>query len=316
MIDYQPPQVWIRTFWGFSPADDGFIGFTHPGTRRKFLELSRPGDLVLIYGGNSPETASHERSQALGFLEISSVSGAAKDFQSTLGQHRKAERGWSDRWNHAVRATRAWRISTPVNVNHLFPESLDPKDGRLRGTRGTLLAPRDSERAMGLPVQQVAVFGLPWIGAEDAPDLTLAKKLLSRSGPAPAFGEFATTRDDKGSYLYLMVFFGPITELVPPAEFLKGRILIKAGRTNDLERRLEELNAGFPSMARIGWTMLEKSEYAGESASVHDAEQALHHDLARRGTALGNEFYLIDQLSAQTGFAMAAQSYRSYFPAR
>ena len=62
--------MWLKAFWGFDPANDGYLGFTRPGDRDRFLEAALPGDLVLIYGADSPETDSQDRRQALGFLGL------------------------------------------------------------------------------------------------------------------------------------------------------------------------------------------------------------------------------------------------------
>jgi hypothetical protein len=41
-------RVWLRAFWGFSPEDEGYLGFTHEGNRARFLREYQDGDLVLI----------------------------------------------------------------------------------------------------------------------------------------------------------------------------------------------------------------------------------------------------------------------------
>src|SRR5690348_12871848 len=63
-------RVWLRAFWGFSPEDEGYLGFTHEGNRTRFLNEYQKGDLVLIYGADHKHTRLDQRRQVLGFLEI------------------------------------------------------------------------------------------------------------------------------------------------------------------------------------------------------------------------------------------------------
>ena len=66
----ETPRVWLKAFWGFDPASEGYLGFTRAGDRVRFLEQARPTDLVLIYGADTKETTIAQRKQALGFLQV------------------------------------------------------------------------------------------------------------------------------------------------------------------------------------------------------------------------------------------------------
>jgi hypothetical protein len=66
-------RVWLRAFWGFSPEDEGYLGFTQEGNRTRFLREYREGDLVLIYGADEKHTRPDQRRQLLGFLEIEPI---------------------------------------------------------------------------------------------------------------------------------------------------------------------------------------------------------------------------------------------------
>src|SRR5437763_17166855 len=96
------PRVWLKAFWGFDPGDEGYLGFTRPGDRERFLGEARSGDLVLIYGADAKETARQDRRQALGFLEIDPTPISDRERMSPEGLRTKIERGWKDRWTYAV----------------------------------------------------------------------------------------------------------------------------------------------------------------------------------------------------------------------
>ena len=66
-------RVWIKSFWGFGPENESYLGFSREGDRTRFIELFRPGDLVLVYGAVAAETAANDRRQALGFLEVEPI---------------------------------------------------------------------------------------------------------------------------------------------------------------------------------------------------------------------------------------------------
>ena len=67
------PSVWLRSFFGFAPEEDGYIGWSQEGHRRHVMGKVAPGDLMLIYGATSGSTASKERLQVLGLLQIDPV---------------------------------------------------------------------------------------------------------------------------------------------------------------------------------------------------------------------------------------------------
>lgn len=52
----ETPRVWITSFWGFDPENEGYLGFTYEGNRSWFLDNWREGDLILIYGADAPKT--------------------------------------------------------------------------------------------------------------------------------------------------------------------------------------------------------------------------------------------------------------------
>lgn len=74
MSDLKPgagfPDIWLRSFFGFDPMRDGYIGWTKEAGRDNMIRQARPGDVVLMSGADTPETATEQRRQALGFLQI------------------------------------------------------------------------------------------------------------------------------------------------------------------------------------------------------------------------------------------------------
>ncbi len=43
-------QIWTRSFYGFSPEEDGYVGWTEASARDRYAARLNDGDLILIYG--------------------------------------------------------------------------------------------------------------------------------------------------------------------------------------------------------------------------------------------------------------------------
>jgi hypothetical protein len=63
-LPQKPRRIWLRSFYGFSPEDDGYIGWTEEGPRDRMLGLIEDGDLFVIYGASSAETEKSHRTPA------------------------------------------------------------------------------------------------------------------------------------------------------------------------------------------------------------------------------------------------------------
>ncbi|WP_221122549.1 MULTISPECIES: GIY-YIG nuclease family protein [unclassified Rhizobium] len=67
--------------------------------------------------------------------------------------------------------------------------------------------------------------------------------------------------------------------------------LIKIGVSNDVKRRLWELNSGFPPAAKGPWKIELKSEPYDGKAAAEVAEQCFKDAAAKRLQSLGGEFF-------------------------
>ena len=81
------PNVWLKGLYFFEPRDEGFLGFTEEWARTKFLERTKPGVLVVIYGtGNASR---EDRGKILGILQLSHRAGDARLFMSGEKRRKK-----------------------------------------------------------------------------------------------------------------------------------------------------------------------------------------------------------------------------------
>ncbi len=92
VIEDADPDVWLTSYYGFTPDSWGLLGFTQEWMRRDFLASSRPGALVVIYGaGGAPDPA--ERGRILGISNNPTFkAGSETSCRRTVGRTRRAIR--------------------------------------------------------------------------------------------------------------------------------------------------------------------------------------------------------------------------------
>lgn len=109
-------------------------------------------------------------------------------------------------------------------------------------------------------------------------------------GPLPFIGSVEQQRIDGENSLYVFRLDGPVQSVFSqpiPHEM----IVVKVGRSNDVQRRLSEMNAGFPSGLTIQWVQHFSHTYL-TAMQAHNAEQNLLKNIHREKRSLGKEFAL------------------------
>jgi hypothetical protein len=94
----KPRSIRLRSFYGFSPGEDGYLGWTDKASRDRMMALVEDGDLFMIYGAATAETSKNERHRVLGFLQVEARPVRDVDKASPLGLKRKRENGWTEKW--------------------------------------------------------------------------------------------------------------------------------------------------------------------------------------------------------------------------
>lgn len=111
-------------------------------------------------------------------------------------------------------------------------------------------------------------------------------------GPPPGFGERLHVREDSGSLVYLIHVNGPIELLAPGrTDGSTDDVIMKVGRTVDLERRILELRAGLPPCASIAYVPLAVREF-DRGGVAHDHEQEVLRSCHERRWCPGGEFVM------------------------
>jgi T5orf172 domain len=298
-------RIWLKAFWGFNPEQAGYLGFTHEGVRNKLIESYQPGDLILIYGADSPETERRLRGQALGLLEIDPQKAVDRDLMSPQAIADKVSRGWGDRWTFAVPVLRAWRVGRKISIQNAAPNTDWRRRGRVIASQAELMAESDAAAIFSWPVKEVPVWGNS-IGAiaDSAPEQTLQKSWLPSIGPKPTFGERVSNYEDGETVVYVLEFLGDLGAFLGMKPFeLSGQRLIKIGRSNAMARRVDEINFGFPQSAKMRWKERVRSRPFPSAQLADDAEKSAHKVFAEIGRSQGGEFFLCSEKFINSTFS-------------
>lgn len=157
----QIPNIWLRSFFGFGPEEDGYIGWTQEAGRNHVMRNIAPGDLMMIYGAGSGHTDPSQKLRILGFLQVDPQPIRDIDKASAKGIERKKANGWEDKWTHGLPVRRAWRVDTPARLDQIADKTYRPEKGRAIAAWSPAIEPEEMKKAIGLKVTEVPVFGEP-----------------------------------------------------------------------------------------------------------------------------------------------------------
>ncbi|RJE81049.1 GIY-YIG nuclease family protein [Paracoccus sp. JM45] len=250
------------------------------------------GDLIMIYGASTSETDKAERSYVLGFLEIEARPIRDEDKASDVGMARKRERGWLGRWSHAIPVRRAWRTEEKLLISQIAYRSYRAEAGQALAVHGADLDDDEIEQALKIKVREVNVFGDPPVETQQAEAVPFSNVFKpSRAFPG-SHGERTATYQDGETYVYLAVFDGDGHALLDrQREFGDKAVAMKIGVSNDVKRRLSELNEGIPPAARGKWTISMISQAFTNKESAATSEAIFKQHAVPRLESLGREFF-------------------------
>lgn len=113
----------------------------------------------------------------------------------------------------------------------------------------------------------------------------------SSHGPAPSFGWIGGERQDGDALLYLLQLEGPAAALFEEGRLRPPMIVAKIGRTNDVQRRMSQLSAGFPPASALRWSVVKTVLFAS-AMDAHKVERLVLDEIDGRGWSLGGEFLM------------------------
>lgn len=285
-------QVRIRSFYGFGPEEDGYVGWTQESSRDAYLRKLNDGDLIMIYGASTAETEKSLRSYVLGFLEVKATPIRDYEKASKVGLDRKRDAGWADKWTYAIPVRRAWRAEEKMMISRIAFNSYRPEAGQALAVHGADLDPDEIAQALKIKVREVNVYGEPPVKDGESPVMAFAEVFRpSRAFPG-SFGERTSNYEDGKTFLYLAVYEGDGHALLGKKKsFGDKSVALKVGVTNALKRRCAELNAGIPPAATGRWALRVNSQPFPDKKSAEDVEAQFKQISSGRLESLGGEFF-------------------------
>lgn len=296
----EPSNVWLTSFYGFRPESWGFVGFTgneseRDQRRKNFIERSEPGVLVVIYGAG--EAARDELGRVIGILQCSHRIGHAEQYMSPdEWRTKQADPEKKQKWNYAVKAHRAWRVTpeSRMDVRSFAPEATKNEAWQHIGSRGEPLVRQEAFNILKLDLQEVDVYGEnPLLSSV----IGTARQILAPSKAGPVSQSPYVVREAEGpKHLYILKLCGDTDAFLGrPA---KGQTIIKAGFSRSPQTRRDDHNRALPECA-FQWEVLHSgvlSNYEPYPTSDHAkaGERAMQKILCTvpHGQSLGGEFFL------------------------
>lgn len=294
-------RIRIRSFYGFGPEDDGYVGWTQENARDAYLRKLNDGDLIMIYGASTAETEKSLRSYVLGFLEVDAT--PIRDFEkaSDEGLARKSSAGWAEKWTFAIPVRRAWRAEEKMMISRIAFNSYRPEAGQALAVHGADLDEDEIAQALKIRVREVNVFGEPPIEESEASVVPFAKVFEpSRAFPG-SFGDRTFTYEDGEAFLYLALYDGDGHSFVGRKKtFGDKSVAMKIGITNAPKRREAELNVGIPPAAPGRWSIRATSQPFPSKKAAEEVEAQFKRDSHGRLESLGGEFFWGNLETAET----------------
>ena len=310
-IRSNPPQVFLKSFHGFTPETWGFLGYTDEFKRDRFVGMSKPGALVAICGtGKAPIKG--EKFRVLGMQQQSHVLGTKWDYLAPERyEEERNDPDRKDRWYYALKATRAWRIPQEQRpfVRDIFPITHKGGDnGTAIGSYGLRLEPDEARALLDLTLVEVPVFGGEPI---DALLPGPATELLKPSRPGPVSQSGYAVREAEGEkHLYILRMDGNTTSLL--GYDTGDRSVFKVGFSVSPVTRCNAHNKTLPACA-FEWTIYRSTFDQGRppfpsSRHAFAGEQAMKDTLVSQGKSLGGEFFLADEKSIELAWNAGIQA--------
>jgi len=293
-----PSQVWLTSYFGFTPEDWGFLSFTDKGRRDTVIEQTKAGFLVIIYGSSNAKTPPSQRGKVIGIYQCSHEIGVAEDFTSALGMARKRRlQSNPNQWNHGIRAVRAWAVTpeTYQSIADFAPVSYKSGSGTTISRHGIQLHPSDAQNLLNLDLVEVDVFGSELLGSSliGSARSIFENPTPSKAGPVSQ-SPFKTRESEGPKHLYVLELTGPTEELFDID--VSGQKVIKVGFSKSPQMRCDQFNKAIP-ICKLGWhvhlsTFDEGLAPFPSSEHAKAGEDVMKVYLDKNAKSLGGEFFL------------------------
>lgn len=300
-------EIWLTSFWGYSPESWGCLSFTEKWMRDKFVESTNPGVIVAIYVTGHRQADPKLRDRLVGFYEVTHQPGHLYEFISEEQQiEHAADPERRKKWHYSLRASRAWEIrQDPLpKVRDVLPGFVTRATGRLIGYQGMpITEPDHISNLLKLPVEEVPIFGGEKVPSDTTFDAAQILK-VSRAVYPPKEPYFVAESNGP-KHLYVLRLSCQAEEwCLPKGRVLEGKRIFKVGFSKSPNSRVRQIQAAYPD-GKFAWEIF-RPEFVPDEAPFPDAETAIKGENAMKKflqrdktRILGGEFFLATDAEAE-----------------
>ena len=292
-----PPNVWLTSYYGWTPENWGCLGFSVGGQRQKFLNATQEGALIVIYGAKNKETPDDMRGKVLGFYQTTRELGHSHKWISPMQVEHNKRMGRQDKWSEAVKCSRAWEIveEDRPTIEDFAAETYKVNNHQHIGSQGVRLLPNEAKKLLGYEFIERDVYG------ENPIDVSVISKLRPSKGLMPAEKPYSVIVEPDGpKELYILTLVGSTANYLGRTE--KGLLdqkIIKVGFSKSPSARCRHFNKSMPKGAFhlevMRSTKLDGHEIYPDQLSALAGEDKMKVILDEHCESLGGEFFLTHQ---------------------
>lgn len=267
-------RMFFKKTWGYGPHDWPLLGFSTKGGLNRLEREYHPGDWVVIAGTQSYPTDEADQGRLLAMVRITNtvvdIEPILKELGTAITGESYNDRG-EFRWPQGFPYLEGRSFIGKPLIKEVLPNR--------RTDQG------QAEAAYALPLDQDEVSEI--LKLKTTPDdirevpqlkqqMRLAKLISgSRPGPVPGLGERTASYEDGENSVYIFR--------------ISGTNFYKVGRSNNIERRLQEFNSSPHAIWAQKPLELVGSHPLPDAASAHEVEQLVHKKLEK--FSRGNECF-------------------------
>lgn len=290
------PNVWLTTFYGWSPSEWGCAGFTAENQAKTFRSETDEGVLLVIYGAKNKRTPKELRGKVIGIYQLSHTYGLSENFLSPVSIRENEERGEGEKWKYAYKCERAWEIVAEQrpDIEDFAPETYALGGHQHLGSQGRRLTRAEAIRLLEYDWQEVSVYG-----GKEVIESFPAKLSPSKAGPIGKKVGSSSKEPDGEREIYILKLTGDTTKFLGISkEKLSHRWVVKAGLSKSPSSRLKAFNDALPACA-FKWEIIKSTRRDndpyipdGESAKIVEREFQEQILKSKDVESLGGEFFL------------------------
>jgi len=250
------PDVWITSFWGWSPETWGCVGFTSEARPKTIIEKTSNPFLMAIYVTETAPGNSKLKGKVVGYYELSHEVGLKQDYiseeQLNKPHHPK------EKWAYSFKALRAWEIDDKFKptIREFHPDLVQKKQQQTVSTWAKELPKEQIERLKALPRKEIQVFKGAKVSNGSSRKFLGSGRVSGGNFRGSAYEVDEPQNTEK--QLYILELSGKVNDFVEGAN--ENQRVFKVGLSAWPPGRKMALNAALPN-GKFSWAVRNMTEH-------------------------------------------------------